>query len=733
MNRRDFISSSSGALVVAFALPVVLRAATPAGKNPFKDLPPFEGKAPLAIDSWLQIDKAGQVTLFTGKVELGTGVQTALGQLVADELDVPFAKVKLVMGDTARCPYQFATVGSLTILLAGPQIRNAAAQARLALLDMAAAKLQVAADSLTTRDGVVSSRDQRSISYAELVGGQRFERELAGKPALKSPAQMRVIGKPVPRVELPGKVFGTHTYIQDLRVPEMVHGRIVRSALAGAKLVRVDDSALASMPGRPRVVVSGNIVGVVADDEFHLGRAIDALKVEWRDARDLPSPAALQETLRQAPATSDVLVSSGDAAAALSSSKKVHRATYFVPHQLHASIGPSCAIAHVADGKATLWSSTQMSFELRDSVAEILRLPPTSVRLIWIEGSGCYGQNGSDDCTADAAVLSQLTGKPVRVQWTRRDESTCEPRGPAMLVDVSAALSSQQQIAAWDYRVWSPNHANARAFAGGNLLVGEQLGLEPLWAKAGAERNANHQYAVPDMRVTVHVLHASPVRTSSLRGLGSPQNSFANESFMDELAHEAGVDPIEFRIKHLRDERSIAVLKEVARISGWSTRQPSKRTGVGHGAAYVQYKNSSAYVAMVARVAVDRDSGKVKLSRVWVAHDCGLIVNPDGVRNQIEGNIIQTASRALLEEAGYTPQGMSSVDWSTYPIMRFDDVPEAIDISLIDRPESPALGAGEPASSPVFPAIANAIYDAIGVRVRNAPFTPERIKAALGA
>ena len=418
------------------------------------------------------------------------------------------------------------------------------------------------------------------------------------------------------------------------------------------------------------------------------------------------------------------------------------RAQYFVPFQLHASIGPSCALADVRPEGVTLWSPTQSSFNVRDSVATLLGRPASQVHLIWVEGSGCYGQNGADDVTADAALLSQLVGKPVRVQWMRHDEHVHEPMGPAMAMDVRAGLDREGRVVAWDYLVRSPNHGQRPAFGmAGNVIAGAELGMPARYGTVGADRNAKHSYQFANNRVRFALMDTSVLRASSLRGLGSPQNTFANESFMDELAAAAGADPIAFRIRHLKDPRAIAVLEEVAKLSRWETR-PSPRKdrtrAVGHrpavsgrGVAFVQYDNISSYVALVAQVRVERRSGRVRVERVYVAHDCGLIVNPDGLRNQIEGNVIQALSRALLEEVQFDRGGVKSVDWKGYPIMHFSDVPDEIGISLISRPDHPALGGGEPAGCPVFAAVANAIFDATGARLRNVPFTPGRMRAAL--
>ena len=720
-SRRDFLGRS-GVLVVSFGLPI--EALAQAGLPPTQDL-----------DAWLAIATDGHVTAFCGKVELGTGIETAIAQLVAEELEVAVGQVSLVMGDTERCPDQGPTVGSRTLQGAGPQIRQAAADARQTLLNMAAVQLGVPVASLAAKDGVVTGPGGRRVAYAELVGGGRLDAKRATRGRLKPSALMTVIGKPIPRVDLPGKVYGTHPYIQNLVVPRMLDGRVIRSPRAGATVVAVDASSVAGLPGNVRVVGLGNFVGVVADREEQAIAAAAALQVSWQGGAELPGAEALPVVLKAAPATERVAQANGDVEAALATAARTASAEYFVPFQMHASIGPSCAVADVRPDAATLWSATQSSFLTRASVATLLGLAPDQVRLIWVEGSGCYGHNGADDVTADAALLSQAVGAPVRVQWMRADEHGWEPKGPAMAITVRGGLDARGRVVAWDSRVYSPTHSSRPdGAAPGNLLAGAELGLPRSVSNVGAGRNARPAYRFANDRVRLSLLESAALRTSALRGLGSPQNTFAIESFMDELAAVAGVDPIAFRLRHLQDPRAVAVLEEVAKLARWDPRpspQANRASGAGRGVAFVQYDNAGAYVGLVVEVRVDRASGKVRVERAYVAHDCGLIVNPDGVRNQIEGNVIQALSRALLEEVRFDRHAVTSLDWASYPILRFSEVPDEIAISLIDRRDQPSLGAGEPATAPVFAAVANAIFDATGARLRSIPFTPERVKAAL--
>ena len=720
MKRRAFLQSSGG-VVLGFTLNLSPLYAQQAADPRFTQ-----------VDAWIKIDPQGGVTFFTGKVELGTGVRTSLSQLIAEELDVALSRVKLVMGDTDLCPDQIGTFGSLTIMLAGPQVRQAAAEARLALVERAAQRLGVSTDQIQTEQGVAKASNGKSMRYGELAQAGSFGRTISGKATLKNPAQFKLIGQSIPRVELPAKVLGTHEYIHHVRVPGMLHGRIIRPEMPGATALEVDDSALRKMPGSPRVVRKGNFLAVVAQKEDQVILASLAVKVLWSAAERLPTPQEVPELLRTVPSTLKELQVTGQGAGTLDKAAKTHEANYYVPYQLHASIGPSCAVADVRADGATVWSATQTSFLTRGSLATMLGMKASQVRLIWVEGSGCYGQNGSDDVTGDATLLSQLVGKPVRVQWMRRQEHQWEPKGAAMAMTVKGGLDASGKIVGWDYAVWSPNHA-LRPFydMAGNVLAGEALGMPARFLQAGADRNAKTNYEFENSRVVLHLIAQSPIRSSSLRGLGSPQNTFANESFMDELAVLAGVDSIDFRLRHLRDERSIAVLRALEKRAGWDKRVSGRdKSGSGRGVSFVIYDNNAAYVAVSMQVKVDPKSAKIKVERVCVAHDCGMVVNPDGVRNQIEGNVIQTLSRALFEEVQTTSKSITSVDWKTYPIMRFSDLPKEIDIELIDRPSVRAVGAGEATASPVFAALANAIFDATGVRLRSVPFRSEQILAA---
>ena len=733
ISRRQFLKSA-GALVIAFGLPIDLPAqSTPALKTSGGPLPPSQ------LDSWLILHKDGGVTVLTGKVELGTGVSTSLRQIVADELDCPFEKISWVQGDTANTVDQLPTFGSQTIKRGGSQLRLAAAEAKTTLLSLAATRLGVPTEALIATQGVISARNdaKKKVSYADLLGGLSFNREVTGKIKPKSSSDYKLVGKSVPRVDIPEKVTGEHIYLQNLRLPGMLHGRVIRPTTMGAKLVSIDEASIKAIAGVVKVVAKGNFVGVVCEREEQALRAARDLKVTWQEAHILPAMGELFDVLRKIPSNDKPPANHGDVEGALDGAAKKLSATYQWPYQLHASMGPSCAVADVKNGAATLWSATQGAHQLRPTIAQLLGIASANVRVVFVEAAGCYGHNAADDAAADAALLSQAVGKPVRVQWMRHDEHGWEPLGPAMVMDVRGGLDAQGNVAAWDYHVWTPTHSSRPNGRAGSLLAGSLTGMSAGTPnQSGADRNANHTYSFKNNRVMVHWLSSSPIRASALRGLGSPQNTFANESFMDELAAAAGADSVEFRLRHLGDPRAKAVLEAVAKRAEWTGRSATLKTAQGaaiksgRGVAYVQYDRTEAYVAAVAEVDVNPADGEIRVKRVVIAHDCGLIINPDGLRNQIEGNVIQATSRTLKEEVTFDRSQVTSLDWKTYPILRFTEIPDVI-VELIERPDQPAVGAGEATTSAIPAAIANAAFDATGVRLRTVPFTPERVKAAL--
>jgi nicotinate dehydrogenase subunit B len=750
VSRRTLLKGS-GALVIGFSLVGSLRSTAGLAQQPLPSDTPSSpsGEAaratrtappPDQVDSWLTIGEDGSVTIRSGKVELGTGVRTALAQIAADDLYVPFERVTVVAVDAGLSPDEGTTSGSKTLQQGGPTVRNACAEARLALLELAAERFGTSPDALVTENGAVrlASDPTFGVSYGELIGARQFHRVVSKSAPTRVPGTYDVVGQSVSRVDLPPKLFGQPAYVQDLRLPGMLHGRVVRPPTVGATLQDVDVSSVENLPGFVRVVRNGSFLGIVAEREEQAIQLARQLKATWQTPPTLPEPSALFDFLRASPADDRVMLDRGDVDAALPQAAKTLAATYTVPYQLHASIGPSCAVADVQPDSITVYSATQGVYPLQAALAQLIGVDAGQVRVVFVEGSGCYGHNGADDAAADALLLSRAVGRPVRVQWMRGDEHVWEPKGPPVLADIRAGLDAQGNVVAWDYAVWTPNHSARPNAQAANLLAGQLVEPPPPPAQnryVGGDRNAPTNYTFPNNRVTIHWLRTMLMRPSALRGLGASGNAFANESFVDELAAAAGADPVEFRLRHLDDPRARAVIEAAAERAGWQPRPSPAPTSVsggtrGRGIAFAQYETQYAYVATVTEVTVDRASGQVRVERVAVGHDCGLIVNPDGLLNQIEGNIIQATSRALLEQVGFDRSRITTTDWEDYPILRFREVP-AVEVVLINRPEEPALGAGEIATVPTAAAIANAVFDATGVRLRNVPFTPAVVQAAL--
>ncbi len=725
-SRRAFLQAG-GAVVVSFALPGLALAQT---STPKEKLGLYEG-----LDSWLAVGQDGKVTVFCGKVELGTGVKTGLSQIVAEELDFPVTRIHMIMGDTALVPDQGTTTGSKTTQMGGPQLRRAAAEARAVLAELAAAKLGVSADAIGIREGVafVKAAPQQHVSFTELLGGKRFERKLTQHAKLKPIADYTVVGQPVARVDLPAKATGSFEYVHNIRLPGMLHGRVVRPAAIGATLVRVDEASVRKLG--VRVVTRGNFVGVVAKREETAIAAARALKVEWALPANAGESIDIHRELRTYPTETQSVKANGDTPAALAQAAKIVKASYASPFQMHGSIGPSCGVADVRDGAATVWCGTQHSFGLVSAVAKVLAIPADKVRVAWTEASGCYGHNGADDSAVDAALLSQAVGKPVRVQWMRHDEHGWEPKGPAMVMDLAAGVDPDGNIVAWDFINITSTHSTRPRHQPGNTLGGLLTGHAPNYELSNGGRNADVSYVFGAKRVQIRYHKSSPLRPSALRGLSAYPHTFANESFMDELAAGAKADPIAFRLRYLKDERARTVIATVAKLAKWQAGPFDAAAGGdlmrGRGIAFCQYENENAYAAVVAEVEVARSTGLVRVKRMYAAQDCGLIVNPDGVRNQVEGCLVQGMSRALFEEVAFNRGGTTATDWFSYPIARFDDVPEVVEVALVNRLDKPSVGAGEASTCPVAAAIGNAIFHATGARLREYPFTPERVKSAL--
>lgn len=742
-SRRRFLKLGGG-LAVSFALPLSLswpalnvEAAGEAGTGSSYARVSAKSQDAARVSAWLAIDKRGNVTLYAGKVELGTGVQTALAQLVAEELDVPIESVTVSMGDTSVAVDQGPTIGSLSMRVSTLPVRRAAATARAHIVAEASKVMGVPVNQLLTRDAHVyeSADSGRTMGYRDLIPEEWATLPVDETVVMKEPRSFAVIGKPVPRLELPAKVSGAHTYLQNVRLPGMVHARVIHPPLNGATLATVGRKSVADMPGLIDVVVKQNFVAVVCEQEYQAVSASRALTVEWTLPKNAIDSTAVYEAMRAEQGFDAELRKNGDADASFEQSSKRLSATYRTPYLTHGSIGPSCGVADVKPDFAIVWSATQGSFPLRDAIAVLIGMPKDKVRVVWTEGAGCYGHNGADDASAEAALLSQALGRPVRVQWMRNDEHGWDPKCPAAEAQIKGSVSADGKVESWSYTMSTPTHISRPMGSAGNLLPGRLMGLPPKPIRIGGDHCARTLYHFPNERVTVRWLPDGPLRPSAMRGLGAVANTFANESFLDELAILAGRDPIEFRIAHLSDERAIAVLQEVKTASNWNARRAhvvkadaSVREGVG--VAFGELEPGGAYVASVCCVEVDVHSGETRVTRVFVAHDCGLIVNPDGLRNQIQGCVIQTLSRSLKEEVRFNRKEMLSLDWASYPILRFSELPSEVTISLVNRVDRSPVGAGEPTALTIAPAVGNAIFHATGVRLRKTPFTAEEFKAA---
>jgi nicotinate dehydrogenase subunit B len=745
LNRRQFLKGT-GALIVGFNF------FPPSSIFAQSMVEPASDADPAQLDSWLAIAPDGTVTVYSGKVDLGTGVETALAQIVAEELDVPFSKVHMVSLDTSKAIDQGITAGSRTIERGGPQLRQAAAAARQELLKLAAQRLGSSVDKLTVANGVVSD-GAKKVSYAQLIGGKRFNTKItvsetgwnmkvAPEVRAKDFKDYKVVGTSQKRVELPFKMTGEFVYAHDVRIPGMLHGRVVRPPTITSKPASVDESSVKNIPGLVKVVQEGSFLGVVCATEWSAVKAAKALKVTWTQPQTkMPAgPDEVFTILKNTKSLRDqVTVNRGNPEAALAKASKTYEATYRWPFQMHGMMGPSCAVADVGKNQATIYSGTQGSFETRTAVAEMLGFPEKNVRLLWREASGSYGRMGADDVSEDAALLSRAVGRPVRVQWMRDDEHGWEPKGPAQLDLLRAGVDAQGKIIAWDFadRGFPLTAASGRGL---RLLASRQIGMKPTAdGNSNGTQGGGEMYTFENQKCAAPLIpwvqpDETPLRTGYLRAPGDIGRCFASESFMDEIAADHRVDPVQFRMRYLgQNKRGADALTAVTKQARWQERPSPAEASSGTKAAGrgVAISNRAGSICgAVAEVEVDKSTGNVAVKRFVLSHDCGLIINPDGLKNQIDGNIIQGVSRALMEEVKFDATGITTLDWTGYPVIRFPDVPE-IEIVLINRPEMPALGGGEPSSAPIAAAIANAIFDAVGVRLREAPFTPERVLAAL--
>lgn len=746
LQRRELLQAA-GALVVSALTPAAVLAQAATGTTTKPALVPEE------LDSWVAVLPDGRVNAYYGKVDLGQGLEVAIAQIVAEELDVGVARVHVLMGDTATSLNQGGASSALGIQSGARPLRNAAAEARRLLLEMAAAQLGAPVSGLAVADGVVTVRAEpaRQLRYADLIGGRYFQSKVewnkqkgnqlnvTGKAKPKAPPEYKVVGQSVPRRDVAWKVFGTDTFANDIRVPGMLHARVIRPQHAGTVPQQIDAASIARIRGA-RVVQERNFLAVVAEHEWDAVRAARALKVRWSAAgQPFPGSDNVYAHLRAAPVQKrQEEVNKGDPAAAFGGAARVVEAEYEWPFQSHASMGPAAAVVDAKPDHARLWTGTQKPHYARDGVAAILGLPPEKVHATWVLGPGSYGRNDAGDAAIDAALLSRLTGRPVRVQYMRHDATAWDPKAPASVHRARAALDAAGHVVGYEFvsRGFSRADINSNESDPRHSLAGMELGM-PLKPEAGFGVPAE-SYGFPNKLLaweTVPPLldRASPLRTSHMRDPVGLQIQFASEQFIDELAQAAGEDPVAFRLKNLTAPRDREVVKAAAEKAGWQPRPAQRaRSGevlTGRGIAYAQ--RAGTIVAVVAEIEVDRRSGRVWPRRMTVAHDCGLVVNPAGLKQTIEGGLVQGISRALLEEVRFDSDQVTSVDWLTYPILDIKDAPETIEVVLLNRPEAAPTGAGEATPRVVPAAIANAFFDATGVRLRRAPLTPERVKAAL--
>ncbi len=682
---------------------------------------------------WLRVHRDGSVTVYSGKVEIGQGILTALAQIAAEELGIAPTRIRMVAADTDASPDEGVTSGSLSIQDSGAALRRACAQARALLLERAAARLGVSTADLRVEDGAVQARG-RSTSFWECADDSLFDCEIDETLALKSPGAYRLVGKSAPRLDLPDKIAGRPRFIQDMAPPGMLYGRVVRPPHGFAALTSLDDGKVKAIPGVVAVVRDGAFVGVIAEREEVAISAQRALRraASWKDADPLPQDI---HAWLKAHAVEHRVISEKADAEAQSRATQTLEASYTKPYISHAPIGPSCAIAQFQGDKLLVWSHSQGIFNLRRDLAMALGMREGAIVVRHVEGSGCYGHNGADDVALDAALLARAAGgRPVQVQWMRDDEFAWAPCGPAMALTLRASLASDGGIVDWLHELWSNGHSGRPGRSDNPALVAAWHLARPFKRPAAinmplpagaADRNAVPLYDFPSQRVVNHYVREMPVRTSALRSLGAYANVFAIESFMDELADAAGLDPVEFRLRHLKDERARTVVEAAAQRANWTGWTPAE--GRGHGIGFAKYKNLGAYCAVVAEVEVDNE---VRVKRLVLAVDVGLVINPDGVINQIEGGAIQSTSWTLKEQVKLDARGITSLGWEEYPVLKFSEVP-AVEVELIDRPELPSVGAGEAAQGPTGAAIANAVAHALGLRVRELPLTPERVIAAI--
>jgi nicotinate dehydrogenase subunit B len=757
-SRRDFLKNS-GSLIIGLTATSFVPGSV-RSQGPFATHPSHVD--PNQLGSWLAVNADGSITAYTGKCDFGQGIFTAQTQLVAEELCVPVARVKLVQCDTAVCPDQGTTSGSQSTPtnFNEESLALAAATAREALLDLAAKRFGEPVDALHVSDGVVTDKAGRSVNYAELVKGKYFNLPLNKSAKRRSSAHWTTLGKSVPSLDRTALMTGTFEFVHHVRRPGMLHARVVRPPGMGATIVRVEEASIGNLPGIIKVVVRNNFIGIVAVKQNQAVRAARQLAVQWDSGPKLPKQQDFFDAMRLQASRDTLSVDSGDVEARLAAAQSVIKATYKYPYQMHGSVGASCAVADVKPNQATVWSATQSAYPTRSVIAKLLGLQPDDVRVIFVRGAGCYGLNGADAASFEAAILSQAVGQPVRLQFSRQDEMAWENYGSACVIEQRAAIAADGGIAVWDREDWVAGLGNRAGYdRPGNVISGMLLGYEPepqqpARAKRPEGKLQNRSNAVPayfagciegncgsegtivSERALTHAVR-SPFFTGPLRSPLRIQNTFANECFMDEICARVKADPFAYRLQHLKNSRVIGVLKAAMELAKWDARPSPKanlaRTGIasGRGIACVAYEGMNGYAALIAYVDVDLQSGLVQPKRFVVALDCGPISNPDGLKNQTDGGILQGMSRALVEEVTWDETKVTSVDWQTYHSLYLDyEIPD-IECVFVTPEGVPALGAGETSITVVPAAIGNAIFDATGARLRDVPFTPERVRMAL--
>ncbi len=724
-DRRTFLKTS-GHLIIGFNLfPFV--ACQPANTSEYQSEITARGpQDPDLIDSWIRLDQSGKVTVLTGKQELGQGIRVALMQMAAEELDVPLDICDIINGDTGLTANEGYTAGSNSVEGSGSKIRQAAAEARMVLVNMASEKWNTDPAELMVTNGIISNQNGEKISYWDLLDGKYIEAKISGKATQKPAEKHIIVGKPFKREDIKNLVLGKNHFVHDLRLTGMVHARVLHPPSYGAKLVKLDQTQIQSMPGVLKVIVDGSFIAVVAEREFQAVKARQKMQsiAEWKKENITIPQASLFENIKSISEKPELVESAPDYENNLASSAIKLKAEYLRPYHMHASTGPSCAVAEWKEDNLTVWSPTQGVYPLRNTLTDLFQIPAENIRCIGMPGSGCYGHNGADDVSAEAALIAKaFPDRPVRLQWMREDEHQWEPYGSAMIMEIEAGISEAGKIAAWDTKIWSDTHSTRPNGRAGHYVSARHLANPFEFQKGGfsrgSYRNGIPYYVIPAKRLHLYNFNG-PLRTSALRGLGAYGNIFALESFMDELAFAAKLDPIAFRLANLEDERARAVLIELREKSGWDNLK------TGKGVAFAKYKNSASYFAVVAEVSVDPQGQKFHLEKLTGVIESGQCINPDGLKNQTEGGMIQSASWTLLEEVRFDESGILSTDWNTYPILRTSQVPN-VEVHVINRPDQKPLGAGEAAQGPVAAAIANAVFSATGSRVRNLPITPEKI------